>query len=93
MPETWYLATDMQLFLVSPIFVYFIWKRKLSGLIFLATALVASTIANVVVFIVYQLPFTVKVIKRYRVCFIQGVRNSKNLRTPSKQSLEKVPKS
>lgn len=64
MPETWYLATDMQLFLVSPIFVYFIWKWKRSGLIFLALALAASTIANVVAFIVYQLPFTVKVVKR-----------------------------
>ena len=33
MGETWYLANDMQFFVVAPIFVYLIWKIKNIGLI------------------------------------------------------------
>ena len=47
MGETWYLANDMQFFLVAPIIVFLIWKIKrvglvVSGLLALASALVPA---------------------------------------------------
>lgn len=56
MGETWYMANDMQLFLVSPLLIYPLWKWKRAGVIWLAVVTAASLTANVIVFIVYDFP-------------------------------------
>ncbi|XP_074106652.1 O-acyltransferase like protein-like [Cotesia typhae] len=47
--HTWYLAVDMQLFWVSPLIVYPLYKKHKLGLIILSTAIVASVITPAVI--------------------------------------------
>lgn len=61
MGETWYLAVDMQLFLISPIFVYLLWRWKRTGLIVLAGFTLASLSANFAVYFYFNLPPTLMV--------------------------------
>ena len=61
MPETWYLATDMQLFLFSPLLIYLIWRWPKVGVACLAIGLFACTAGNAAAFITLDLPFTVRV--------------------------------
>ena len=60
MGQTWYLAIDMQLFIISPIFVYLLWRSPFSGLICLILTNIVSITANLVVvfrsFLNQQLP-------------------------------------
>lgn len=58
MGETWYLAVDMQLFVISPLFIYLIWRSKTIGLAVLAVATIGSLVSNFVVFGIYELPPT-----------------------------------
>ncbi len=45
MGQTWYLAVDMQLFFVSPLFIYPLWRWRKWGLVWLtAVALACQTI-------------------------------------------------
>ena len=53
MAETWYLANDMQLFLISPLLIYPLWRWKKAGLIWLSFITVGSLTANFVVHAVY----------------------------------------
>jgi peptidoglycan/LPS O-acetylase OafA/YrhL len=56
MGETWYLACDMQMFILSPLFIYPLWRWRKIGLswaIFNILGLIAGTIA---IFIVWDLP-------------------------------------
>ena len=49
MPETWYICTDMQLFLMSPIFIVLLYHSVYYGLIAIAvTMIAASTIVGYV---------------------------------------------
>ena len=59
MEQTWYLALDMQLFVLSPLFVYLLWRRKNIGLAALAFVLVGTIGANFAVFTVFDLMPTV----------------------------------
>jgi peptidoglycan/LPS O-acetylase OafA/YrhL len=54
-PETWYLACDMQMFLISPLFIYPIWRWKKTGVIWTAICLFFFLGASATVFIVYDL--------------------------------------
>ena len=56
MGETWYLAVDMQLFLVSPLIIYPLWRWKWVGLIWLALLTLGSLAANFIVFAIYDFP-------------------------------------
>jgi peptidoglycan/LPS O-acetylase OafA/YrhL len=49
MGQTWYLAVDMQLFIVSPLFIYPLWRSRKWGLAWLAA--VALTCQGVIFFI------------------------------------------
>jgi peptidoglycan/LPS O-acetylase OafA/YrhL len=53
--ESWYLGVDMQLFLVSPLLIYPLWRWKKVGLIWLAFVTLALLVTNVVIHIVYYL--------------------------------------
>ena len=58
MGETWYLAVDMQLFLLSPLFVYPLWRWKVVGLTLLALATLGSLASNFAIHAIYNLPPT-----------------------------------
>lgn len=58
LPEAWYLACDMQMFWLSPLFVYPLWRWRRSGLVFAGVTLVALLAANVAVFTIKDLPAT-----------------------------------
>ena len=51
MRESWYLANDMQYYLISPFLVYPIWRWGTIGLTPLVALLSASLAANVNVFV------------------------------------------
>jgi peptidoglycan/LPS O-acetylase OafA/YrhL len=50
MGQTWYLAVDMQLFFVSPLFIYPLWRWRKWGLAWLAAV---GLTCQAVVFYVY----------------------------------------
>ncbi len=54
--ETWYLACDMQMFWVSPLFIYPLWRWKRAGLIWTTVALLGFLAVNVVIFTVNDIP-------------------------------------
>ncbi|CAD6245210.1 GSCOCG00013583001-RA-CDS, partial [Cotesia congregata] len=58
MGHSWYLAVDMQLFWVSPLIIYPLYKKPKVGLIILSAAIVASMISPAVVAAVNKLPAT-----------------------------------
>jgi len=59
MGETWYLACDMQLFLLSPIFVYSLWYSRKLGLIVNFSGILISLIAGIVLWTVQRYPMQV----------------------------------
>ena len=58
MGETWYLAIDMQMFLLSPLIIYPLWRWKKAGLAWLAMWLIGTLASCFVVFDQYDLPAT-----------------------------------
>jgi len=46
MAWTWYLATDMQLYILTPIFIFMYWKSKMGGWILLIVSTLLSLAAN-----------------------------------------------
>jgi len=56
MGETWYLANDMQFFLISPLFIYTLWRWRMFGFILIAVTTLASLGGTVAEYIVYDLP-------------------------------------
>ena len=55
MGHTWYLSVDMQLFLVSPLLIYPLWRWKKYGLAWLAFVTLASHGAIFAVYAIYDL--------------------------------------
>lgn len=57
MPETWYLATEMQMFIFSPIAIYSLWRwPKRAGPVLLASLLAASFSYSTAIYLVWDLP-------------------------------------
>lgn len=54
--ETWYLACDMQMFWISPLFIYPIWRWKKAGIIWTIVTLLVLLGISAIDFIVYDLP-------------------------------------
>ena len=59
MEQTWYLALDTQLFIVSPIIVYLIWRWPIGGFILLNGLFLAFVGVNFAIFAAYKLPPTI----------------------------------
>ena len=55
MEHIWYLALEMQLYIISPVFVYILWRSTKWGLVLLATFTLALLGANFAVFAVFNL--------------------------------------
>ena len=54
--ETWYLACDMQMFWLSPLFIYPIWRWKRTGVIWTVCSLLVALAISAIVFLVHDLP-------------------------------------
>ena len=54
--ETWYLACDMQMFLISPLFIYPIWRWGKAGIMWTTVCLLAILASNVMIFITNDIP-------------------------------------
>lgn len=54
--ETWYLACDMQMFWISPLFIYPLWRWKRVGFIWTTLALFAFLAASVAVYVTNDIP-------------------------------------
>ncbi|XP_046631179.1 nose resistant to fluoxetine protein 6-like isoform X4 [Daphnia pulicaria] len=61
--ESWYLACDMQMFLISPLFIYPIWRWKGAGLIWTAICLFVFLGTSASVFIAFDLIPTLSVFR------------------------------
>ena len=59
MEQTWYLALDMQLFILAPFFIYLLWRRQGVGLALLGFVLLGTIGANFAIFAVFDLMPTV----------------------------------
>lgn len=58
MRETWFLANDMQFFIISPLLVYPMWRWKRIGFAPLVTLTLASLLANIEAFASHDVPMT-----------------------------------
>lgn len=59
MAQTWYLNVDMQYYLLSPLFVYVLWRWAIPGNLLVITATMASLGACFAVYAIYDLPATI----------------------------------
>jgi peptidoglycan/LPS O-acetylase OafA/YrhL len=57
--ENWYLACDMQMFWLSPLFIYPIWRWRRTGVIWTACCLLVALGISAIVFLVHDLPATI----------------------------------
>lgn len=69
MGETWYLACDMQMFLVSPLFIYPLWRWWKAGLAWTVFGIAALQGGLVAIFIIWDLPATSFATRSYVQCF------------------------
>ncbi len=58
MGETWYLACDIQMFIVSPLFIYPLWRSWKIGVSWIISTIIALQIGILAVYIIYDLPAT-----------------------------------
>ena len=58
MTETWYLSNDFQLFLISPLLVYPLWRWKRKGLAVLFLIMLFSLAGNFAMFYIKSMPPT-----------------------------------
>jgi hypothetical protein len=56
MGETWYLACDMQMFILSPLFIYPLWRWRKIGLSWAIFNIVGILCGTIAIFIVWDLP-------------------------------------
>ena len=58
MTETWFLANELQLFLISPLFIYPLWRWKKKGLVMLTVITFIALAGNVAIFYIKNMPPT-----------------------------------
>lgn len=56
MRYTWHIASDMQLFWLSPLFIYPLWRSKKSGIISTGVLISLAVVLDATVQYVYNLP-------------------------------------
>jgi peptidoglycan/LPS O-acetylase OafA/YrhL len=66
MDETWYLACDMQMFIVSPLLIWPLWRWRRAGVAWILLNIVAFTSGIIAVYIIWDLPATAFVTRPYK---------------------------
>ena len=56
MSVTWYLACDMQMFLVSPLFIYLRWGWRKIGIIWFVVNILAYISGTISLYVIWDLP-------------------------------------
>ena len=56
MSETWYLACDMQMFLVSPLFIYLLWRWRKIGIAWSVVNILAYIGGTIALYVIWDLP-------------------------------------
>ena len=56
MGETWYLACDMQMFILSPLFIYPLWRWRKIGLAWALFSIMSIVGGTIAIFIIWDLP-------------------------------------
>ena len=56
MSETWYLACDMQMFLVSPLFIYLLWRWRKIGIAWSFVNILAYIGGTIAIYAIWDLP-------------------------------------
>jgi len=59
MGESWYLAADMQMFIVSPLLIWPLWRWKGIGSLWILLNIAIFTGGIIIIYIVWDLPATV----------------------------------
>lgn len=59
MGHAWYLAVDMQLFLVVPPFIYLLWRRPVAGRLVLVVFAIASAASECFNYALLDLPMQI----------------------------------
>lgn len=67
MGETWYLACDMQMFLLSPLFIYPLWRWWKIGLIWSVFNIILCISGVIAIYVIWDLPPTGFFTREYRV--------------------------
>lgn len=65
MIESWYMASDMQMYWLSPLIIYPLWRWKRVGMAWAITNLVGFIGLNIAVYIAWQLPPTIMTFRPY----------------------------
>lgn len=79
--ETWYLACDMQMFWLSPLFIYPIWRWKKAGIIWTTISLFSLLGISLNVFILYDLPATIQLTRKSEILKLDEFANKHYLET------------
>ena len=58
MDETWYMACDMQMFILSPLLIWPLWRWRRAGVAWVLFTIAALTGGLIAVFVVWDLPAT-----------------------------------
>lgn len=58
MPEAWYLACDMQMYWISPLLIYPLWRWRRAGFAFVLASIIVLILATVAIYVKYPLPAT-----------------------------------
>ena len=59
MTEAWYVACDMQMFWLSPLFIYPLWRWRKAGLVYVASVIAAFIGINIGAHVIWNLPPTI----------------------------------
>ena len=82
MTESWYLACDMQMFWISPLFIYPLWRWRKAGVVWTVFGLLGFLGASIAVFIIKDLSPTMLFTRPYANVHETGPRNV-NMRSNS----------
>ena len=50
MGVSWYLAVDMQLFVIAPLYIYALYRWRIGGIVFTVASLAGGVVANAVLY-------------------------------------------
>lgn len=80
MAVSWYLAADMQLFIISPLFVYPLWRWRRAGVVWITFAILTIIVAISTISVVWLLSATLIDLERpYYYYFLNLNLNNKIL--------------
>lgn len=78
MGETWYLSCDMQMFLVSPLLIWPLWRWRRAGVAWVLINIIGFTGGIMAIYIIWDLPatsFGTRPLEYFLICLFIGNQN------------------